>query len=86
MDYDTLIKLLATNGDESRRFLLERTGAVGSQGCILYGYDPTENARNLLEDFGIDGQRTRSQEIGEAKNRIRFYVGDGWDIEVAQSP
>lgn len=84
MNYDDTIKFLATNGSETRRFLFERSKAATSSGYRLYGYNPVENDRNLLEDFGIDGRPNHHTEIQEAKERIRFYVDDDWELEVAQ--
>ena len=83
MHYGDSITLLATDGEESRRFKLNRSGAANSAGYRLYGYNPDKNALNLLEDFSIDDRPPRSAVVQEAKNRIRFYVGDDWTIETA---
>jgi hypothetical protein len=83
MHYGDHIKLLATDGEETRRFKLNRSAAASSNGYRLYGYNPDENALNLLEDFSIDDRPPRSAVVQEAKNRIQFYVGDGWTIETA---
>lgn len=85
MNYGDTIKLLARHGDEARRFLFKRSAGATSSGYKLYGYDPGENARNLLEDFGIGENPTHHQEVAEAKRRIQFYVGEDWEITVAQT-
>ncbi|QLH82299.1 hypothetical protein [Halosimplex pelagicum] len=85
MHYGDTLKLLATNGDENRRFLFTRSAGATSSGYKLYGYDPDENARNFLEDFGIGGNPNHQQEIEEARRRIQFYVGEDWEIEAAQT-
>jgi len=85
MHYGDTIKFLATDGDETRRFLFTRSAGATSSGYKLYGYDPEENARNFLEDFGIDGNPNHHQQVEEAKRRIRFYVGEDWSIEAAQT-
>lgn len=84
MNYDDIIRFLATNGTETRRFLFKRSRGATSGGYKLYGYDPVKNDRNLLEDFGIDGRPSHHQQIEEAKKRIRFYIDGDWDLEIAQ--
>lgn len=83
MHYGDTIKILATNGDEKRRFLFKRSGGASSKGYKLYGYDAEENARNFLEDFGISGRPNHHEEIQEAKRRIQFYLDADWDLEIA---
>jgi len=83
MNYGDNIKLLATDGEESRRFKLKRSAAANSGGYTLYGYNPEQNALNPLEDFSMDGRPSRAAVVQEAKERIRFYVDDAWTIETA---
>lgn len=85
MHYGDTLKILATNGDEKRRFLFERSGGATSKGYKLYGYDPEGNGRNFLEDFGIDGNPNHHEQIAEAKLRIRFYLDDDWGLEISGS-
>lgn len=85
MNYGDTLKIRASNGDETRRFLFSRSAGATSDGYKLYGYNPEENARNFLEDFGIDGRPSHHEEVEEAKRRIRFYVSDDWDLTVAQT-
>ncbi|MFD1570188.1 MULTISPECIES: hypothetical protein [Haloferacaceae] len=74
------MKFVARDGSTVQRFLLVRSAGATSSGYKLYGYDPEENARNFLEDFGIDGHPNHHAEIQAAKRKIRFYAGPNADI------
>lgn len=80
--YGDQIKLIAESDGTVQKFLLIRSGAASSSGYKLYGYNPEENARNFLEDFGIDGRPNHHAEIEETKKKIRFYAGTNTDINV----
>lgn len=85
MNYGDALKIRASNGDKTRRFLFSRSAGATSDGYKLYGYDPEENGWNFLEDFGINGHPSHHKEVGEAKRRIRFYIGENWEIDVEQT-
>lgn len=82
VNYGDQIKFTAEDGSTVQRFLLVRSAGATSSGYKLYGYNPEKNARNLLEDFGIDGRPNHHAEIEEAKQKIRFYAGPNADISV----
>jgi hypothetical protein len=85
MNYGDTAKFIATDGEETRRFLGKKSPASTSNGYKLYGYDPEGNQRNKLEDFGIRGSHHSSaDEFAEFKRRIRFYVDDDWTVELAE--
>ena len=82
MYYGDQLKLTAKSGKTVQKFILIRSGAASSSGYKLYGYSPEENARNLLEDYGIDGRPNHHTEVEKAKEKVRFYTGPNAEINV----
>ena len=84
------IKLVATNSktDETRRFVVKANSTATSSGLKLYGYDPAQNKLNLLEDFGVDGGKTKMNAQEEARRRLDFYCpkNEGWKITEHYKP
>lgn len=82
MHYGDQIKLTAESDGTIQKFILVRSGAASSSGYKLYGYNPKENARNLLEDYGMDERPNHHAEVEKAKEKIRFYAGQDADINI----
>lgn len=84
MNYGDDIHLVATRDDDRRTFRVHRSRGGGID---LYGYDPETNSANLIESFetppkdpapGVGVSETGVQK--KAERRIRFYLGDEWDV------